>query len=131
MAGQITNMPRASVLEDGGIIELEFADEDGERPPLRFAADDFERFVARAVQLVIDARTQKLASGGHLSIHTVVAVAVTAQAPVGGNRVILSVRSDKGLPYHFSLSPKDAEDLRPELFRAAKSAKKQASQTRH
>ncbi|MCZ6448340.1 MAG: hypothetical protein O6831_08885 [Alphaproteobacteria bacterium] len=131
MAGQITNMPSASVLEDGSVIEMVFADEDGERPPLRFAADDFERFVARAVQLVTEARTQKLASGGHLSIHAVPAVVVTALAPVGGDKVILSVHSDKGLPYHFSLSPKDAEDLRPELFRAAKSAKKQASQSRH
>ena len=131
MVGQITKMPRTSVLEDGSVIEMVFADEDGERPPLRFAAEDFERFVARSINLVTEARTQNLATTGHLGIHAVETVAVKAQALFGGGKVILSFRSDTGLPYHFSLSPKDAEDLLPELFRAARSAKKQASQSRH
>ena len=131
MAGQITNMTAASVLKDGSIIEMVFADEDGEIPSLRFTAEDFERFVARAAALVTKARIQRQGTGGHLAIHAVAAVNVMAEAPVGGDRVILSVLGDTGLPYQFSLSPKDAEDLRPELFRAAKSAKKQASQSRH
>ncbi len=131
MVGQITKMSRASVLEDGSVIEMVFADKDGERPPLRFTADDFERFVARVADLVTEAQIQKIATTGHLGIHAKAAVAVTAQASVGGDRVILSVRTGRILPYHFSLSPKDAEDLRPELTRAAKSAKKQASNPRH
>ena len=80
---------------------------------------------------VSDINETKGTDHGHLEIHAKAAVAVMAAAPVGGGKVILSVRSDTGLPYHFSLSPKAAEDLRPELFRAAKLAKKQASQTLH
>ena len=131
MVKRIINMPRASVVEDGSLIEMEFADEDDEKLTLSFAPDDFQRFVSRAVQLVTDARIRKFAKGDPLAIHSVVAVEAMAQAPVGGGRVILSVRSDTGLPYHFSISPEDAENLSPELFRAAKSAKKEASKSRH
>ncbi len=131
MIGQIVDMPSASVLEDGSLIEMKFTDEGGETQTLSFAPDDFERFLSRAVQLVAGARSQQLAIGDQFAIRAVAAVAVTAQAPEGGGRVILSVRSDMGLPYHFSLSPEDAENLRSKLFRAVKSAKNQASKTRH
>ncbi len=131
MTGRIIDMSSASVLEDGSLIEMKFTDEGGETQILSFAPDDFERFLSRAVQLVTGARSQKLAIGDQFAIRAVAAVAVTAQAPEGGGTVILSVRSDAGLPYHFSLSLEDAKNLQRELFRAVKSAKNQASKTRH
>ena len=113
MVDRITDMPMASFIEDGSIVEVEFKTEKGNTIALRFATNDFDRFVGRAAQLIAGARHQTLSIGDHLEIHPVPAVAAMAQAPEGGGRVILSVRSDTGLPYHFSLSPEEAERLRP------------------
>ena len=131
MTDRITAFPSASVLEDGSLIVLEFESESGKRTTLSFSPDDFEGFVSRATQLVAGARNQKLSKGDHLAIHPVPAVTTMAKTPVGGGRVILSIRADNGIPYHFSISPEEAEALPRQLFRAAKDAKKQASQSRH
>ena len=128
---EITSMPRASFIEDGTVVEIVLATKEGQNLTLSFATNDFDRFVGRAAQLVTGARNQTPASGGHLEVPTVRAVAAMANAPAGGGKVILSVRSDTDLPYHFALEPEEAEQLRPQLHRAARSAKKQASKTRH
>ncbi len=128
---KVASMRHAYVSEDGSLVELEFVSEEDTTTTLSFDAARFERFASMAVELFTDARNRRAATTGHLEIHAVAVVTAMAQAPVGGGRVILFLRSDTGFPYHFALSPKDAEDLRPELFRAAKSAKKQASQSRH
>ena len=132
MADRITSMPVATILDDGSLIELEFRSDTGNRITLALDPDDFEKFISRAVQLVTGARTQKLASGDHREVEFVLAVAASAQTTVGGSRVLLSVRSNTGLLYHFSLPLEEAEWLRPELSRAIRSAKeKRASQSRH
>lgn len=131
MAKRIVDMPRASFIEDGSVVEIEFKTRAGESLPLSFATNDFEHFVSLAVQLVNGARSQTLSTGDHLEFHTIRAVAAIAQAPVGGDRVILSIRTDTGLPYHFALTPDDAEALRPQLYRAAKSTRKQKALSRH
>ncbi len=127
----ITKMPQASVTEDGELIELVFKDQEGVEEALQFSSDDFERFITRAVQLFTHARNQKLSIGDHLAIHPVPAVTTMANTQMGGGRVILSIRADNGIPYHFSISPEEAEALPRQLFRAAKDAKKQASKSRH
>ncbi len=127
----VASMDHVYVSEDGSLVELEFVSDEDTPITLSFDAKRFEGFTTRAVEMFTDARNRRAATTGHLEIRAVVVVAAMAQAPVGGDRVILFLRSDTGFPYHFSLSPKDAEDLRPELFRAAKSAKKQTSQSRH
>ena len=127
----VASMDHVYVSEDGSLVELEFVSDEDTPITLSFDAERFERFASMAVELFTDARNRRAATTGHLEIRAVAVVAAMAQAPVGGDRVILFLRSDTDFPYHFSLSPKDAEALRPELFRAAKSAKKQASQLRH
>ncbi len=127
----VASMDHVYVSEDGSLVELEFVSDEDTPITLSFDAERFEQFATRAVEMFTDARNRRAATTGHLEIRAVAVVAAMAQAPVGGDRVILFLRSDTGFPYHFSLSPKDAEDLRPELFRAAKSAKIQASQFRH
>jgi hypothetical protein len=127
----ITGMPRASLTEDGELLEIEFSDDTGGIIALQFAADTFERILVRATELVMGARIQKLTMGDHFAVHAVDAVGVTAQAPVGGGKVILALRTDNALPYHFALSADEAERLRPELYRAVRSARKQSALPRH
>ena len=131
MVKVITEMPQASVTEDGDRIELVFKDKDGGEEALQFSSDDFERFISRAVQLVTHAQNQKLSIGDHRAIHRVPVVAAMVDATVGGGKVTLSLRANNGLLYHFALSPDDADGLRPQIFRAVNSARKQASQSRH
>ena len=68
MIGRIIDMPSASVLEDGSLIEMKFTDEGGETQTLSFAPNEFEQFLSRAAQLVTGARSQKLAIGDHFTI---------------------------------------------------------------
>ena len=128
---KVAGMRHAYVSEDGSLIELEFVSEEDTITRLSFDAERFERFASLAVELFTEARNRKAATTGHLEIRAVEVVDSTALAPAGGGKVILSVRNKLGMPYHFSMPPEDAQKLRSELFRAAKSAKKQASQFRH
>lgn len=128
---RVTGMPHAWVSQEGDEVELEFTGDDGQKFKLHYSSDDFERFVTRAIQLFGHARSQKHAIGDHVAIHPVAAAAATALAPEGGGKVILLIRDHNGIPYPFALDPDDAEELRPELYRAAKIAKKHASQSRH
>jgi hypothetical protein len=131
MSDRIVSMPRASMLDDGSLIVMEFESETGNSTTLSFAPDDFEKFLSRATQLVTGAHNQKLSKGDHLNVHAVPIVSTMADAPIGGGKVILAFRADTGLLYHFAISSEEAENLRPQLFRAAKSARKQASKSRH
>lgn len=131
MADRVVSMPRASVVEDGNLIEMEFKTESGATSVLAFSPAEFDRFIGRTNQLVLQARIDKSATTGHHEIHAQMAAAVEAQAPAGGGRVILTVHNDKGLPFRFSLAPDLIEPLRQQLFRAGKSAEKQASKPRH
>ena len=128
---KVASMPHAYVSEDGSLVELEFITEEDAPTTLSFDAEQFEQFSSRAIQLFTHARSQKLAIRDHLAIHAVEVVAATAEAATGGGKVILALRGDKGLLFHFALQPDDAEGLRPNLYRAAKSAKKQTAQSRH
>jgi hypothetical protein len=56
----VMNMPRASHLADGSLVEMEFAGSNGEKFALRFSPDKLERFVEQARQLLVSARSQKL-----------------------------------------------------------------------
>lgn len=131
MTMQVVDMPRASFTEDGSVVEMALRTSEDEEVTLRFSTDDFDRFVSRAVQLVNGARNQALSVGDHVRAHIISAIAVAAESPVGGSKVILSIRSDNGLPYHFAVEPDEAEQLRPQLYRAAKSVRRQGTQSRH
>lgn len=68
---------------------------------------------------------------GHFETHASDAQAVTADAPVGGGKVILSVRNSKGLIEAFALSIEQSSQLRIEMKKAEASARQQASQSRN
>ena len=100
----VTNMPRASHLADGSMVEMEFAGANGEKFALRFSPDKLESFVAQAMQLLFSARSQKPSKGDHLSIQPQTVVAVEAQAPAGGGKIILVVRATNGIPVYYSFA---------------------------
>jgi hypothetical protein len=131
MSERIVKMPRAFVAQDGSIVELDFETETGEHRVLQFPMDAFEQFMGRAAQLVLGIQSRKPTIPGHLSIHALEAVAIGAEAPVGGGKVHLILRGSTGLPMAIAISPEAAEQLRPQLYRAAKSAKKEGEKSRH
>ncbi len=128
---KIVGMPRAYVSDDGTVIELEFESDDGAKIHLSFSAEQFEQHSSRAIELFTLARSRKLTTGDPVAIHPVEVVETFADAAVGGGMVILGLLTNTGLPYHFALTPDKAERLRPKISRAARSAKKQASQSRN
>ncbi len=128
---RIKSVARASVLDEDSRVEIDLLTEAGERRVLNFPIADFEWFLARAGQLLMDVRIRKLSKGDHLAIQTVRAAEAVARAPAGGGRVILSIRGDNDLVANYALSPELAERLRLELFRAARDAVKDAKKSRH
>lgn len=124
-------MPDTFVAEDAARMELVFEDAAGEQVRLGFSSEQFDLFTNHAIQLFTHVRNEKLAIGDHLEIQPVGVVAAAADSTIGGGKVLLHLRADNGVQYHFALDPDEADALRPQLFRASKSAEKQARKSRH
>ena len=124
-------MPRVSFLEHESLIEMEFKNDSGKEQTLVFNPDRFEAFMGRACQLVAEARIRIPSTTGLLLVHAVETVDVQAEPAAGGTKVLLTLQTDKGLLCRYAMPPDKVEPLRRELYRAARSAKKQASQSRH
>ena len=131
MTEVVKSLPHIFVAEDLSFVELDFEFESEARQKLRFPMQLFEQFMGRAAQLVAVARSQTLATSDHLEIHVVQVQDATAQAPVGGGRVILSLVGDNNMMMNFGLSPAHADRLRREIYQASRDARKQASKPRH
>lgn len=126
----IDEMPRASLLEDGTLIEMEFKADKGDRIILSFDPEDLLRFASRTQQLVHDARTRKLSKGGHLSIHPMGVEDFLIRHAEGGAAVIAVFRTINGQEYPFALPPDMAADLVRDGKNAVQKARQQASETR-
>jgi hypothetical protein len=125
----VTGLPHAYVTEDASIVQLTFST-DGEDIRLSFSAEQFDLFTNRAIQLFTHVRSQRLAIGDHLAVRPVGVAGAGAEAAAGGEKVILTLLADNGVPYHFALSLEQASDLRPHIRNAEESARRQRSQTR-
>lgn len=127
----VVDMPRASLLQDGSRVQMEFRAADGKRVCLEFEPDHLEIFTARAYDLVAGARNQRLAIGDHFVVHPLGVAAAGANAPIGGHgKVILFLRTDNGVVHHFAMSYEESAKLRPQLRTAEVSAEKQTRQMR-
>ncbi|WP_139832266.1 hypothetical protein [Mesorhizobium australicum] len=126
----VQKMPRASLLEDGSLVELEF-ETSGAPVTLQFDPDSLENFAVRAVELIRHAQNQKRASAGHLSLRASDVVAVAADAPVGSGKVVVSFRGTNGIVQSFALTPKMSEGLRPTLRKAEAKAQQNSQASRH
>ena len=127
----VTDMPRASVAEDGSIVEMELrGKDDGECVVLQFDPAQLWEFQDLVNQLTQQARIQKAASAGHLEVPLLRVAEASAQAAVGGAKVTVSFRIGNGQVYAFGLEIAKAQDLHNELVAAIASAKKQSRQTR-
>ena len=131
MVDHVVGMPSAFVAEDGSRIVLEFGCKSGVKRKLQFEPSQFDRFMNRAAELVARARSQTLATSGHLEIHAVGVADVQVLAPAGGGKVILSMIGSNGYPLHYAVTPEVAERMRQELATAIESSKTQSSAPRH
>jgi hypothetical protein len=125
------SMPRASVTEDGSLIEMELAAQGGQVLVLQFQPDDLDNFVGTASQLFTHARNQMSTKASHLETRAVGVADAAVTAAVGGSKVILVLRAENGLQYQFALDVEVATWLTEELRRAAGSASVQSSKPRH
>ena len=126
----VAAVPHVYVSEDATLVEIQFADKDGKTIRLSFPSDQFERFAARAIQVYTHVKNQKQATSGHVGIHAVAVVAAAANAAAGGGKVILSLKGNQGLEFHFSVPQERIDDLRKQMRKAEESAKRQSSQSR-
>ena len=130
MAIKVIEMPRASLLEDGTYVEMEFKGEGGEKVTLGFSPDRLDSFVNRAHQLTHEARIQKAITIGHVDVKPLPVATSMAEAAVGGKAVIVGFQTQNGQRYHFALLPDEATILQNQLVGAVAKAKKEAKQTR-
>jgi hypothetical protein len=127
---KVSEMPRASLLEDGTFLEMEFKGSGGERVALGFDPSALDAFVSQVLQITREARTRRATSAGHLALQPLAAVAGMAEPAVGGKAVLVGIRTDNGQLYPFALQAEQADELRNQLVGAIASARKQARQTR-
>ena len=127
----VTEMPRASVTPDGSIAVMEMRLSDGSSQTLRFSPKTMMSLVNRVFELFVNQMLQTAKASGHLEVQPLPAVATSAQEAVGGEKVILSVRMETGLPVSFSVDPAEAEELHRQLGKAVKKARRQSSAKRH
>lgn len=127
---KVREMPRASLLEDGSLVELQFKSIRGP-VTLVFDPDDLERFASRSVELIREAQNRRRASAGHFVSVASDVVAAGADAPIGGGKVILLLRATNGIVQQFGLTPSQSAELRPQLEDAELKAAAGAAQPRH
>lgn len=127
----VTEMPSASVLEDGSVAVMEFKNSDGSSQFLRFSPSTMLSFVNRVFELFLNEQVKKAQSSGHMDVQPLPAAVTMAQEAVGGEAVILSIRLRTGLPVAFAIQPAEAEELHKQLGKAIKKARRQASSNRH
>jgi hypothetical protein len=127
---KVTDYPRASVLQDGSLIELEMKDATKQSVVLQFDPDALDGFVSRIIQLLADARNQKHAKSGHPGISALAAAAAGAGPVAGGTHVIVFLKTNTGTEFHFALPTRGAEQLSEHIAAAVASAREQAGQTR-
>ena len=126
----LTEMPRASLLEDGSIAELHFKTFEGPDIILVFDIPQLERFAVRAHQMSVQDRIRKAAKSGHLEVHGTGVAAVLAQAGIGGKTVNLIVRMPTRAVIPYSLTRDQARELQTELDEAIGQAESDAGQPR-
>lgn len=119
---RVTAIQRASIAKDGSTIDIEIAGDDFAGLTLAFTVAGLEGFAGQATQMVAVAQSQQEAGApGQVRATEVDGVSVVAAAEAG--KVIVRLRSPSGLVYSFALSPSLAEQIRPELLRAAYAAR--------
>jgi DNA-binding protein YbaB len=127
---KVTAYPKASVLQDGSLVEIELQGADKERVTLQFDPEALDRFLARATRLIADARNKKHAKSGHPGSPALAAVAAGAAPAVGGSHVVVFLQTNTGTEYNFGLPTDGAEQLAQYVASAVADARKQAAQTR-
>lgn len=130
MRVKVKEMPRASLLEDGSVVELQFKSARGP-VTLIFDPDDLERFAARSMELIRHAQNKRRAISGHLEVHASDVVGAIADSPAGGGKVILSLRGSNGIVQAFGLTPQQSLELRPMLEKAEGKARSEGIAPRH
>jgi hypothetical protein len=96
----------------------------------QFSPQVLERVIMNLSEMAQQFRNQQAVPGGHLQVDAITAVDATAAPPVGGGNVVLAIRAQNSVLYHFSLAPELASRLLAEFQQAAESAARQAAQTR-
>jgi hypothetical protein len=124
-------MPVLGVAEDGSWLQMRFNLSAGAPVTLRFQTEQIESFIGKASQMVNQARSRRSTTSGHLAIQPVAVEAAAAQSPVGGGRVVLSLRAANGVPYHFAIHEEESRSLRIQMEAAEESSRAQSQQGRH
>jgi hypothetical protein len=121
--GKITDQPEGRVLHSGNLIKLQFSKND-DRAELSGTPDEFEALTLKLLALVTAAISQRHTTN---SPHAILAVPAEVQAvkaaPRQKGQIFLSLKSDKGLVYAFSISTQDVPALIQGLTAAEKKTK--------
>ncbi len=124
---KVTAIGRASISDDGSAIELEVKGPNDASVILTFTAESLEAFTGQTTQMVALAHERQAQASGQTGIRAADVNAVAALAPAASGKVLLRLRAPSGMIYSFALNPALAENLRPELHKAAYAARQQLS----
>lgn len=118
---RVASMPATFVESDGTAAEMEFSDASGRRVRLRFSAELLDRLMGGVAELAANLAMRNATSTGRLEVRAKEAVGFLAEPAQGQDKIVLSLRADTGLIYHFALPPGLARELPPKLEDALRS----------
>ena len=130
MKRTITGISGGAFAPDFSYAQVSFSTTLGIPVTCQLSPHVLERIIMNLSEMAQHLRNRQAVPGGHVQVDAVTAVDATASAPVGGGKVILAVRAENNVLYHFALVPEIATRLLSEFTDAEQSARQQAAQTR-
>jgi hypothetical protein len=127
----VTSITEAAVAEDFSFVTLVFSTGGGSSLRLRVDAAKLSEIVSRLSQLVTYVQSRTLSKGDHFVSHALDATDATAAPVANSKKLILSVKSEKGVVFEFALELSVARRLREEMQDAEKKLSDRLSHTRH
>jgi hypothetical protein len=125
----VSRFLRATLAPDLSSVDLQLLLRSGPFT-LRLSTESLEQITSKLSEINLHLQSRSATSTGHLAVHASEAVDVTAGAPAGGGKVILSIKGSNNVVNHFALPVAVAARFRPELRQAVQSAERQGKQTR-
>lgn len=129
--GIVVSIPHTFVTPDGSRAEMVLQYSNNKQQTVRFSPKTFFDLLSRTFQLVLNQHIQTATARGHVEMDPIPVSTTMAQETVGGEKIIVSVRMQNGLPASFSVEPKEAEELHKQLGIAIEKAKVQSASSRH
>ena len=112
---EISEIAKTGVAKNFSFAQITFKLYQGEPVTCKFSLPMLERISITCSELINHIRSRSLARRGHPAVSAIEVKRAAATAAVGGERVLVSFRSESGILHIFALSPDQSAQLRNEM----------------